>query len=426
MPDTPARTGSPRRGAVLSEPPERDAKPIPDEAKSPSGDDKPPRAGASSPTPPPTKGSAPDDLSHIGAAGARTVQSTSLALLALLGLIAALWIGQVIAAPVLVALILGVVLSPVSDFWDRRSLRPSLSAFLTVSCVMLGIVAIVLVFEPYIRMAIERAPLIWRELRGSIDAAREMLTGAEEIAQDVADAVAPETSAAAGVALVPVAEDDVGLPSVTDALFLAPQVLSSFLIFAGTLYFFLLTRAQTYGWAAAAIGTLEVNDFRRAERRVSKYLLTITAINAVFGILVAIAMKAIGMPVPLFWGLAAFMLNYILYLGPIFLGMALLVGGDVAFDGAMSFVPAALYLGMNATEGQFLTPALVGQRMAVNPLAVFLSLVFWMWLWGPIGAIVAIPVLIWGLSIRGSGLYRQEQIEADTAVEPQETSGSGA
>ncbi len=361
-------------------------------------------------------GRVPHDEHLISAARARAVQATATAILAALAIVATLWFTKVIAAPVLAALIFGIVLSPVSDFWDRLGFRASLGAFLTVLSVMLGIAFLAIALEPYITMAINRAPLIWQELRGTVDTLRGMFVGAERMAQDVADAVAPDGGAAV-VAVVPAAENG-AMPTVSDALYLAPQVMSAFLIFIGALYFFVLTRHQTYEWAAARIGLLEPDDFLRAERRVAKYLLTITAINAAFGLIVAAAMHGIGMSTPIFWGLAAFMLNFVLYLGPIFLAAVLLVAGHVAFDGAMSFAPAALYLTMNAAEGQFITPALVGQRMAVSPLAVFLSLVFWMWLWGPIGAIVAIPVLIWALSIRQSELYRQAHEDGEAPASP--------
>ena len=101
------------------------------------------------------------------------------------------------------------------------------------------------------------------------------------------------------------------------------------------------------------------------------------------------------------WGLAAFLLNFVLYLGPVVFAFALFIGGIVQFEGAISFLPAALYVAMNLTEGQFVTPALVGRHMKVNPLLVFLSLVFWLWLWGPIGGVVAIPFLVWTLFLVG-------------------------
>ena len=146
------------------------------------------------------------------------------------------------------------------------------------------------------------------------------------------------------------------------------------------------------------------DDLDQAERKVAKYFLTITTINGVFGIIVGTVMSLLGVPSPVFWGLLAFLLNFIVYLGPIMLAGTLLITGIVVFDGAYSVLPAAVYMSMNAIEGQFVTPALVGKQMAVSPLLVFLSLTFWLWLWGPIGGIIAIPLMIWTITITEAAL----------------------
>ncbi|UYV38252.1 AI-2E family transporter [Rhodobacteraceae bacterium D3-12] len=296
-------------------------------------------------------------------------------------------------APVLSAMVFGVVLSPFFDMLARLKLRPSLAAFVTVG-IAFSLLAILTVFlEPYVSEAITRAPVIWYELRDAVEQLQAMMLGLNEIAEDVAKAIDPDAKGADKV------EPAFDVPPLSDALFYAPQFLAQVMIFVGVLYFFLMTRPEVYRWLGATLGGYEEADFTRAEAQVARYFLTITAINAGFGLLVGIVLQLIGLPGAVFWGVMAFMLNYVLYLGPIALAGALLVTGLVAFDGAWAVVPAALYLSMNATEGQFVTPALVGQRLSVNPLLVFVSLVFWLWLWGPIGGVIAIPLLVWSLSV---------------------------
>jgi len=92
-------------------------------------------------------------------------------------------------------------------------------------------------------------------------------------------------------------------------------------------------------------------------------------------------------------------LNYLVYVGPAMLMLLLLFAGVAAFDGAMILLPAAAFIVLNTIEGQVLTPALVGKHLEVNPLLIFLALVFGLWLWGPIGGIVAIPLLLWVLAL---------------------------
>jgi predicted PurR-regulated permease PerM len=133
------------------------------------------------------------------------------------------------------------------------------------------------------------------------------------------------------------------------------------------------------------------------------------------------------MPSPLAWGLIAATLNYILYIGPAVFAVSALLGGVLAFDGAMGILPAALYISMNACEGNFITPTLVGKNMQVNPLLIFLSLIFWLWLWGPLGGVVAIPILLYILAIVG-GFGMSQTISFGTAgrSRPNRSAGVGS
>ena len=184
------------------------------------------------------------------------------------------------------------------------------------------------------------------------------------------------------------------------------------LIFAGGLYFFLLCRTDVYQWLAkfARVPTeTAVRTFREADRLVARYSLTITLINAVFGVAVGVALQLVGMPGAILWAFVAALMNFIMYLGPAIVALALAIAGTITFDGVYSFVPAAVFVGLNVLEGQFITPSLVGHRMRVNPLLVFLSLCLWLWLWGPIGGIVAIPLLVWIIAVtNGIGLIKNE------------------
>lgn len=295
------------------------------------------------------------------------------------------------SAPIIAALLMGIVLTPLSDFWESWRVPAALAALLSVLLGLFTLLLLLLLIEPYVSQAINHAPVIWNELRGTVDQLKGMLRGIEQMSKDVAAAIEPtdggETNATSK------------LPSITDALFYAPQFAAQFMIFTGTLYFSLLVRNDIYDWfdrKFAAIGKVQL---RHAGSQVARYVLTISGINLALGCLMAIVMQLLGMPSPVLWGVLAFLLNYVVYLGPIALIATLLVTGIVVFDGPASFVPALVYFAMNATEAQFVTPTLVGRAMSVNPLLVFLSLVFWLWLWGPIGGIIAIPLLIWGLAV---------------------------
>ena len=130
------------------------------------------------------------------------------------------------------------------------------------------------------------------------------------------------------------------------------------------------------------------------EHDISAYLLTITVINAVVGVLAGTVMWLSGVPGAPLWGVAAFCLNYVPILGP-FTGVVLFaVIGLATFGGTwFSLLPAAAYLGIHLMEGELITPMLLARRFTLNPILVMVALVFWYWMWGVQGAILSVPLL---------------------------------
>jgi len=138
-----------------------------------------------------------------------------------------------------------------------------------------------------------------------------------------------------------------------------------------------------------------VEGAREVEARVSSYLLTVIVVNSFLGLFVGLTLWWLNMPTPALWGIAAAVLNFIPILGAI--AGVLLVGGValVTFDTTGAAIsPPLVYLGLTILEGNFVTPAILGRTLSMSPVAVFLSLLFWGWLWGALGVAVAVPLLI--------------------------------
>ncbi|QYK41446.1 MAG: AI-2E family transporter [Paracoccaceae bacterium] len=311
-----------------------------------------------------------------------------------------------LTAPMVLALAFGVVLSPVSDFWERFGFSPAFGALTSLLFAMVILIGLMLTFQPIVMQLIEAAPKVFRDVQEIVASFRSFTQGLPEFSQNVADALS-QGSATPG-AEANDAASEMPIPSMTDALMLAPKVAAQVLTFAGTLFFFLLSRASIYDVMARRLSepsnrAVTATRLRDAEHSVSRYFLTVTAINAVFGLATAVALHVIGLPGATLWGTVAFILNFVVYLGPAILTVALLFAGIGAFDGAMVLAPAAAFVGLNMIEGQFVTPALVGRNMELNPLLVFVVLLFGIWVWGPIGGIVAIPLLLWA-RVLGTGL----------------------
>jgi predicted PurR-regulated permease PerM len=134
---------------------------------------------------------------------------------------------------------------------------------------------------------------------------------------------------------------------------------------------------------------------RTVQREVSRYLLTISLINTGLGAVIAAGMLAIGMPNPVLWGVLAALLNFIPYLGSL-LGIVLVgLVALVSFDAIWPALLAPLiYLACTAVEAQLVTPLVIGRRLEMNPVVIFLAIAFWGWLWGIVGALIAVPLLV--------------------------------
>lgn len=328
----------------------------------------------------------------------RAAQTLFLGIIASVALFAALRFGQGIFAPLLTGLVLGIVCAPLADWIARTGLPRTLASLLVLGFLVLLIVALFLAIGPTINDAARSAPEIWREVTFLLESLRSTIAGVEDLQDSVSEALGESEG---GGAQEEDGAEPVDIPGVFDALALAPSLAAALMIFAGSFYFFLLSRSVLYAQVEGSILPWDSRMLLRAETRVSRYFLTITLINATFGTLIWLVMTLVGLPQPVLWGLAAFLFNFVLYIGPAALAVAFLVAGILSFEGAKSLLPAILYVSMNMTEGQFVTPTMVGRQMKVNPLMVFVSLVFWLWLWGPIGGVVAIPVLVWTLYLLG-------------------------
>src|SRR6516164_357379 len=127
----------------------------------------------------------------------------------------------------------------------------------------------------------------------------------------------------------------------------------------------------------------------------SIYFGTLTVVNICLGIAATVLTWLVGLPHPFLWGMLAAVLNFIPYLGPAIVIATLLVVGLIAFSALSHAVIAPLaYLGITVLEGQVITPTLIGHRLTINPFLVFLSIAIWTWMWGPVGAFLAVPILL--------------------------------
>ena len=136
------------------------------------------------------------------------------------------------------------------------------------------------------------------------------------------------------------------------------------------------------------------------EYNLASYVAIVTAINVTLGAVVAAGAWAFGFDNPLMLGLLTAILNYIPYIGPACMVVILIAVGLVTFPTlGYALLPPAAFVALTTIEGHIITPTILGHRLTLNPLLVFTAIVFWAWLWGPIGAFLAVPLSIVALVI---------------------------
>jgi predicted PurR-regulated permease PerM len=189
-------------------------------------------------------------------------------------------------------------------------------------------------------------------------------------------------------------------PTMTETLFKGTQHFATGFFETLLILYFLLIAGETFLRRAVEIvpsfsdKRLIVQLSQQIEENISVYLVTITLINLAVGLATGLAMWACGVGDPFLWGSVAFFLNFIQIIGP-FVGVCLFfVAGQLAIDNVwQASLPAALYFAIHLIEGETITPMLLARRFTLNPALMIIALMFWFWMWGVPGAILAVPML---------------------------------
>ncbi|HET7313693.1 AI-2E family transporter [Salinisphaera sp.] len=307
--------------------------------------------------------------------------------------VAVLSLAKEFLVPVVLAFLLSMVFGPVRRFFDRRGIPPALSAAGIVLVLMALLLGLVSALAVPVSQWIDNAPRIERQIQRRVAEISQSVNGLIEVNHKIEDIT---QSGEGQVEKVKVKQPGMA----ATVLITAPAILAQF-VFTFVLLLFLLASGDMFYEKLVHV-LPSFRDKRRAvaiafniERKLSRYLLTITMINAGVGIAVGISMALVGMPDALLIGLIVFLLNFIPYLGAL-AGMVLVAAvALVSFDW-IGWVPivAGIYFGISVIEGQFITPYLVGRSLRLNTVVVFLSISFWAWLWSVVGMVVAVPLLV--------------------------------
>jgi predicted PurR-regulated permease PerM len=316
-------------------------------------------------------------------------------LVMVLGTIAFLYFARPVVLPIVLACVAGMTLKPLIRWLSQCHIRPALGAGL-VLCLFVTVVGVG--FMQLGRPAaawMNEAPLHMTDLRQRIQKLIPRLARLNQAATAMNNMGAPleEKNKPATVELKSSRVPD-GLINWTGT-FLAglgeTLVLLYLLLASGDLFLQKLVHVMP-----------TLSDKKRAveisheiQQNISNYLFSVFLINLGLGLIVSGGLYWLGLPNAAMWGALVAMLNFVPYFGPV-AGMVLLgVAGLLSFDTLwQALLPPAWFLALHLLESNFITPVLLGRRFTLNPVMIFISLIFWTWLWGIPGALLSVPILV--------------------------------
>jgi predicted PurR-regulated permease PerM len=328
----------------------------------------------------------------------RRAELVAFALVSLLviSVVAVLYAAKAFFLPVVAAFVVGTMLSPAAGFLERHRIPRAVSAVLIVSAAGAGVTFIVgLISAPLMQWS-TRLPELGTLLRDKLHVFDRPLA----LWRDLQTMLGGSDAFAAAPFQMP--KFEWVQPTVE---FLSPTF-TEFLLFLATLVLFI---ASWRDLRRALIMTFTGHDQRlRAlrilnaiEEHLGGYLLTVTMINLGVGAATGIICAVTGMPNPAGLGALAATLNFLPLIGPVAMFVILTVVGVVAFSTiAAGLIAPLAFVGLAFVEGHFVTPTIIGRRLELNALAVFVTLAFWTWLWGPMGGFLSSPLLIVALILR--------------------------
>jgi predicted PurR-regulated permease PerM len=308
--------------------------------------------------------------------------------------VAVLYFARAFFLPVVMAFVVGTMLSPAASFLERYRVPRAVGAVLIVSTVGAATVFLVgLISSPLIEWS-TRLPELGARLKDKLHVFDRLIV----LWQDLETMVGGH-DALSGFQIPKI---DWVQPTIE---FLSPTF-TEFLLFFAILILFIaswrdLRRAMilTFSNHEARLRTLRI--LNEIEVHLGNYLLTVTLINTGVGVATGIACVIAHMPSPAGLGALAATLNFIPIIGPIAMFAILVVVGIISLPTLSAGLVAPLaFVAIAFMEGHFITPTIIGRRLALNALAVFLALAFWTWLWGPMGAFLSSPLLIVGLILK--------------------------
>ena len=298
-------------------------------------------------------------------------------------------------APVLIAVLLTLALAPAVRWLRRRGVPEIFGALLIVVALLGSTVPMA--------MSLARPAATWWEAAPTT--VTQLLEQVEKLRAAIPGLHAPP--ARTGRSALPLAPDPLKERLASEGVALTGLVLTRGLAFVVTatatvilLYFLLASEHWVLSRVVEAVPrprtrALLLGGVRAAQREIGHWLAVVGIVNGTVGIIMGFTLWTMGLPNPTLWGVLTAVLCFVPYIGPMAMMGLLLLAGISTFDTAgQIFAPMLAFMVIHAIEANIVSPLIVGRRLSLSPVSVFLSVIFWGWLWGIAGALIAVPLLI--------------------------------
>ncbi|MBO9832615.1 AI-2E family transporter [Xanthomonas phaseoli] len=319
----------------------------------------------------------------------------SLVVLATLAIGYTLWAAQTIILPIMLAAFFSLIGNPILRGLRKLYIPRFLGALLILCLGLAGTVTLAAQLAGPAAEWVQQAPRQMRQIARDVRDLTKPVMQANQAAENFARAAGGEGQR--GVQIVRTQMDDP-----YKALVRTPKLAASVLAVVLLTFFFMVYGESLQRHAIALLPNRQQQRFTTEimldiEREVSRYVLTISVINTLVGLVFAGILSVLQIPLPeaILWGTVVALLNFAPYVGPLIGVMLMLLMGFVEFRTTLSsLLPAILYLALHTIEGQVVTPIVLGRRMAISPLMLILALMLFGWLWGMVGLLLAVPLLV--------------------------------
>jgi len=299
-----------------------------------------------------------------------------------------------VLTPITFAIIVGIVLGRAADELTRFGLPPLVGGLLLALCFIVGLFFLVNALLVAVTEVAGEAPRLAERL---IERILPFLNQFSWLRLALARNASEE-------ALANTIVENAGPLLGTFAASLTPALIQT-LIFLAALLLFLLSRVRLRSTVILAFPSREgrlraIRVMNAIEDALTRYFSTTSLTYMALGAFTMVIALVGGLPMPPLWGLFAFVSSYIPYVGVTLMTLSLLLGGLMTHDALLvALAPVIVFTIVHLVMENLLVPAILGQRFEINPFLIFVAIIFWTWMWGAVGAILAMPLALIAMTI---------------------------